>query len=48
LPGVLKVSNGFQGFREINTVTYDPGLVSSKEMIDALKNAGTYIGIAQE
>jgi len=48
LPGVLKVSSGFQGFREVNTVIYDPDRISSMEMIDALKKAGTYIGFSPE
>jgi hypothetical protein len=48
LPGVLKVSKGFRGFREINTVTFDPSLVSPDQMISTLKQAGTYIGVAQE
>jgi hypothetical protein len=42
------VSKGFRGFREINTVTFDPGLVSPEQMISTLKQAGTYIGVAQE
>jgi hypothetical protein len=42
------VSSGFQGFREINTVIYDPELISSTDMINALKKADTYIGIARE
>jgi hypothetical protein len=48
LKGVLKVASGFKGFREINTVTYDPGLVSPDEMVSALKSAGTYLGKAED
>jgi hypothetical protein len=42
------VSSGFQGFREINTVRYDPNLISPEQMIAELKKAGTYIGVAHE
>ncbi len=45
---MLKVASGFKGFREINTVTYDPGLVSPDEMVSALKSAGTYLGKAED
>ena len=45
LPGVKKADTGFSGFKEINRVYYDPDKVSVKEMIRALKEAGTYIGI---
>ena len=48
LPGIEHVSKGFQGHREINTVTYDPGRISADEMIDALKKAGTYLGVAPD
>jgi hypothetical protein len=41
------VSKGFRGFREINTVTFDPSLISPEQMISALKQAGTYIGVSQ-
>jgi copper chaperone CopZ len=46
LPGIKKVSVGFKGFKEINTVTYDAGLITPNEMVDALKAAGTYLGTA--
>ena len=42
------MSNGFKGFREINTVRYDPDVITLQEMIDALKKADTYIGVADE
>ena len=38
------VSSGFSGFREINTVTYDPDVITRDQMVDALKTAGTYRG----
>jgi copper chaperone CopZ len=44
LAGVKKVTRGFHGFREINTVTYDPDVIGPEQMVAALKMAGTYIG----
>lgn len=41
---MIKVSSGFKGLREINTVTYDPGVISPDEMVRVLKSAGTYLG----
>lgn len=46
LDGVKKVTSGFKDFREINTVTYDPGVINVEDMIAALKAAGTYRGLA--
>ena len=46
LPGVNKVTSGWQKSREINTVDYDPAVVTVDEMIAALKKAGTYNGVA--
>ena len=43
-----KVTSGFQGSREINTVAYDPDVISAEEMVAALKAAGTYRGIAAQ
>lgn len=43
-----KVTVGFKGFKEINTVTYDAGLISPEKMVAALKAAGTYLGTAEE
>jgi len=37
------VERGFKGKREINTVYYDPALISVPEMEAALKKAGTYL-----
>lgn len=47
LPGVEQVTSGFQGFREINTVTFDSAKVSIHEMVEALTRAGTYRGTAK-
>jgi hypothetical protein len=38
------VERGFHGFKEINTVYYDPALITLKEMVETLKEAGTYQG----
>ena len=41
------MTRGFKGFREINTVTYDPGRITVAAMVAALKAAGTYAGTAE-
>ena len=48
LPGVVSVTRGFEGRKEINTVTYDPAEITPPEMVKALKAAGTYLGSADE
>jgi hypothetical protein len=48
LKGVKEVKRGFRGFREINTVVYDPSMITTDEMVSALKGAHTYLGSAQE
>ncbi len=48
LEGVQQVTKGFQGSKEINTVTYDANLVTPKEMESALKAAGTFVGVAKK
>ena len=45
LQGVHKVEKGFRGSKEINTAYYDPDLITIEKMQDALKEAGTYVGI---
>ena len=47
LPGIKKVTRGWHNFREINTVDYDPDVISLEAMIDALKKAGTFRGVVQ-
>jgi hypothetical protein len=42
------VTSGFRGFREINTVTYDPRRISTQTMVAALKSVGTYLGQADD
>lgn len=44
---MIHIEKGFRGFREINTVTFDPSVVTVDEMIEALRQAGTYRGRAQ-
>ena len=47
LDGVKKVTKGFHGFKEINTVYFDPAVITTEEMEDALKKAETYRGTAK-
>ena len=42
----MEVSSGWRGFREINTVLYDPELITVEEMVGILKKSGTYRGTA--
>lgn len=44
---MIQVTSGFRGFREVNTVVYDPQVITPQAMIDALKRAGTYRGRAE-
>ena len=44
LPGVHKVEKGFRGSKEINTVYYDPDLITIEKMQYSLSEAGTYVG----
>ena len=47
LDGVKKVTKGFRSFKEINTVYYDPAVITIEEMEAALKKARTYRGTAK-
>ncbi len=47
LPGVRKVERGTRFFQEINTVTYDPRVVSVKDLEESLKKSGTYVKTLQ-
>ena len=47
LKGVKRVEKGFQNSKEINTVHYDPTLITIEKMEEALKKAGTYRGMAK-
>ena len=44
LKGVTRVEKGVRYFKEINTVYYDPAVITMEEMEAALKKAGTYLG----
>ena len=46
LPGINKVTRGWHKSREINTVAYDPTVITVDEMITVLKRAGTFNGVA--
>jgi hypothetical protein len=48
LPGVLSVKSGFHNGREVNTVLYHADRIGPRDMIDALKRAGTFAGVAME
>ena len=48
LKGVNKVTKGFRGSNEINTVHYDSELITIQEMEAALKEADTYVGTVDE
>ena len=47
LDGVKSVTSGFSGYREINTVVFDPRVISRERLEAALKAADTYIGTQQ-
>lgn len=47
LKGVQKVETGFHYIHETDTVYYDPGKITIKEMETALKKAGTYVDTVQ-
>jgi hypothetical protein len=47
LPGISKVTRGWHKFKEINTVEYDPDVITPDAMVDALKRAGTYRGMVE-
>ena len=42
-----RVEKGIRYFKEINTVYYDPAVITIKEMETALKKAGTYTGTVE-
>lgn len=44
LDGIQKVENGFRGFKEINTVYYEPAIITIEEMEMSLQKADTYLG----
>jgi hypothetical protein len=42
MPGVIRIEKGFRSFREIDTVYYDPAVITVEKMENTLKQAGTY------
>lgn len=46
LKGIKRIEKGFKNFKEINRVTYDATMISIEEMVQALKQAGTFAGLA--
>ena len=47
LDGIKNVENGFRGLKEINTVYYDPAVITTERMEATLKKAETYLGTAK-
>ena len=47
LDGIKTVKKGFRGFKEINTVYYDPAAITIEEMEATLKKVQTYLGTAE-
>ena len=45
-PGIKEVLSGWSGFRETNTILYDPDIITVQEMIGILQKAKTYRGTA--
>jgi hypothetical protein len=41
---VKRVEKGSRNFKEINTVYYDPAVITVEEIETALKKSGTYLG----
>jgi hypothetical protein len=41
-PGVMHVTKGWRGFKEVNRVVYDPQQITLEQMQQKLKQAGTY------
>lgn len=42
-PGVLRVTKGWRGRSEINSVVYDPQKTTLRQLEDKLKEAGTHL-----
>jgi len=47
LAGIQNVTRGWHLGREINTVTFDPAVITPDDMVAALKAASTYAGTAE-
>jgi len=48
LKGIQKIETGFHYIHEVDTVYYDPKMITIEEMEAALKKAGTYVGTITE
>jgi hypothetical protein len=48
LRGIKRIEKGFHNFKEINTVYYEASIITIEEMEDALRKAGTYLGIVKK
>jgi len=48
LKGVKSVEKGFRHLKEINTVYYDPAIITIEEMEEALKKVATYRGTVRQ
>ena len=46
--GVRSVTKGWQGLNEVNHVVYDPQTVTLEQLIEWLKESGTYIRTLSE
>lgn len=46
--GVTRITRGWRGLMETNTVTYDKSKISIEEMERALRRAGTYLETVRE
>jgi hypothetical protein len=47
LAGIHNVTRGWHSGREINTVTFDPAVITPEDMVAALKTVGTYAGTVE-
>jgi hypothetical protein len=47
LAGIHNVTRGWHSGREINTVSFDPAVITPEDMVAALKAAGTYAGTVE-
>jgi hypothetical protein len=47
LAGIHDVTRGWRSGREINTVTFDPAIITPAGMVAALKAVGTYAGTVE-
>ena len=48
LDGIKRIENGFQNFKEINTVYYEASKITIEEMQEVLRKAGTYLGTLKQ